>query len=191
VTATQVLSAYFSENLQLTQLASADQVLLSSLKKTISLVTRCLTTGHKLLIAGNGGSAAQAQHFSGEIVGRYKRERRGYPAISLSADTSVLTAWANDYDYRTVFSRQVEALGRPGDVFICFSTSGNSANLVEAASYCRRHRIAVVSFLGRGGKLSPLSNISLIIPSSDTPRIQELHSLLAHIICEEVEKSLA
>jgi D-sedoheptulose 7-phosphate isomerase len=142
------------------------------------------------LIAGNGGSAADAQHFAGEIVGRFKKERKGYPAIALTTDASIITSWANDYDFNTIFSRQIEALGKEGDVFLGISTSGNSKNIIEAVKKAKEMGIFCICLLGKdGGELKNLTDLSIIIPSDNTPRIQECHIMIIHIICEELEKS--
>jgi len=164
--------------------------ILIKLSEIIDRINECFQQGHKLLIAGNGGSAADAQHFAGEIVGRYKKERKGYPAIALTTDSSVLTSWANDYSFDTVFSRQIEALAKKGDIFLGISTSGNSKNIIEAVKKAKELGIVTVCFLGKdGGALKDLADFSIIVPSDDTPRIQESHIMFIHIICEEVEKN--
>ena len=144
------------------------------------------------MICGNGGSAADSQHIAAELVGRFKRERRALAAIALSTDTSILTSLANDYSFDRVFSRQVEALGSPGDLLILISTSGNSANLVEAARAAKDREIGTMALLGRdGGKVAGEVDFSIIVPSSDTARIQEGHMLIYHIICDLVEEEMA
>lgn len=147
--------------------------------------------GSKVLLAGNGGSAADAQHFAAELVGRYKRERRGYPAIALSTDTSVLTAIGNDYSFNEIFSRQVDALGKKGDIFIGFSTSGNSENIIKAIKKAQEKELTTMAFLGKGGGATKgLSDYEVIVPSDNTPRIQEVHGLMIHMLCEELDKAL-
>jgi len=147
--------------------------------------------GKKVLIAGNGGSAADAQHFAAELVGRYKLERKGLPAIALTTNTSNLTAIGNDYGFEDIFTRQIDALGKKGDIFIGISTSGNSQNLIKAIEKAREKGMFSISLLGRsGGKMKEISDLSLIIPSENTPRIQEAHITLIHIICELLEKEL-
>lgn len=159
-----------------------------NLEKAIEAIFKAFSSGNKLLIAGNGGSAADSQHFAGEFIGRFKKERNPYPAISLTTDTSILTAWSNDYDFKTVFSRQLEALGQKGDVFVSFSTSGNSVNLMEALAVANKKELNTIAFLGgSGGKMKGLSDIELIVPSGDTPRIQEVHTFFMHLIAGEVE----
>lgn len=163
--------------------------LLEKLGLVVSKINKCFRTGNKILIAGNGGSAADAQHFAGEIVGRYKKERKGYPAIALTTDTSVITALANDYNFDLIFARQVEALGKYGDIFFGISTSGNSENVIKGAKKAKELGLTTICLLGRnGGALKDLVDISIIVPSDSTPRIQESHIMLIHIICEEVER---
>lgn len=152
----------------------------------------CLKTGGKVMTCGNGGSAADSQHIAAELVGRFKRERSALAAVALSTDTSILTSLANDYSFDRVFSRQVEALGSPGDLLIMISTSGNSKNLIEAARAANALGIGTMALLGRdGGKLAGEVDFSIIIPSSDTPRIQEGHMIIYHIICDLVEEEMA
>lgn len=155
------------------------------------VVEKVLRSGGKILIAGNGGSAADAQHFAAELVGRYKLERKAYPAIALTTDTSVITAWSNDYDFAAIFSRQLEALGKAGDLFCGISTSGNSLNIVNAVKTAKKLGVSSICLLGNGGgALKDLADLSVIVPSNNTPRIQEIHIILIHAICEEVEKHL-
>ena len=156
------------------------------------IIIDCLNSGGKVMICGNGGSAADSQHIAAELVGRFKRERRALAAIALSTDSSILTSLANDYSFDRVFSRQVEALGSTGDLLILISTSGNSANLIEAARAAKEGEIRTMALLGRdGGKVVGEVDFSIIVPSSDTARIQEGHMLIYHIICDLVEEELA
>jgi len=149
-----------------------------------------LKNGGKILLFGNGGSAADAQHIAAELTGRYKKERRGLAAIALTTDSSALTAIGNDYGYDKVFARQVEALANPGDLLIGISTSGNSANVLEAFRVGKEKGCQSVGLSGRdGGAMRALCDINLIIPSDDTPRIQEMHSLLGHTLCQLVEEA--
>ena len=153
------------------------------------LLQNTFRTDGRVFACGNGGSAADAQHFASELTGRYEKDRRAYPAIALTTDASALTAIGNDYGYARVFARQLEALARAGDVLIAISTSGNSANVVEAVEYARRHNITSVGLLGRdGGKLLPLVDHALVIPASGTGRIQEAHILILHLLCEAFEE---
>ncbi len=155
-------------------------------------IIEALKSGHKLLIAGNGGSAADAQHMAAELVGRFYKERRGYAAIALTVDSSILTAIANDYSYDNIFARQIDALGQEGDIFIGISTSGNSKNIIEAVYESKRKHLKTIVLTGNnGGELIEISDYSFIIPSFITPRIQESHILIIHIICEIVENTLA
>lgn len=144
--------------------------------------------GGRFLVCGNGGSAADAQHIVAELVGRFLAERPGYPAIALTTNTSVMTAVANDYGFDHVFARQVEALGRAGDVLLVISTSGNSANCVEAVSAARTRGLKVHGFLGGGGgRLLPLVDGALVAPSDHTPKIQEIHITMGHVLCQVLE----
>lgn len=154
------------------------------------IASETLKNGHKILLCGNGGSAADAQHLAAEFSGRYKKERRGLPAIALTTDTSVLTAVGNDYGYDRVFDRQVEALAREGDLVIGISTSGQSKNVIRALSLAKNLGCRTIGFSGRdGGVMSEFCDVNLIVPSEDTPRIQEMHILIGHIICEACEQS--
>ena len=160
--------------------------------EAVDLITEALRRDRPLLVCGNGGSAADAQHITGELVGRFLKERRALNAICLSANISVLTAWANDYDYQDVFSRQVEAHGQKGGVLLAISTSGNSPNVIRAAETARKLRMPVVSLTGRGGgALAQASDVLLDVPSGETPFIQQAHICLYHFICERVEAALA
>lgn len=154
-------------------------------------ITKSLQSGNKVLIAGNGGSAADAQHFAAELVGRFMKERKGFSAIALTTDTSILTSVANDYSYEHVFSRQVEALGKKGDVFIGFSTSGNSESILNAVTSARKVGMEAIGFLGKdGGKMASLCDEVILVPSDVTARIQEIHEIIIHLICEEIENKL-
>ena len=158
---------------------------------TAGRLIETLKIGNKLLIMGNGGSAADAQHFSGEIVSRFRMERPGLPAIALSTDTSIITAIGNDYGFERIFSRQVEALAAPGDALIGISTSGNSANILKAMEVGRQAGCSTIGLLGKdGGAIKAACDIALIIPSDDTPRVQEGHITVIHIICDLIEQGL-
>ena len=168
--------------------AALQRVLVPELTANITPVAErigdAIRAGNKILIMGNGGSAADAQHIAAELVGRYKIERRGLAAIALTTDSSVLTAWGNDYSYETVFSRQVEALARPGDIVWGISTSGNSANVVRAFEAARLVGATTFGLLGRaGGKLAAMSELSVIIPLEQTDQIQCAHQIVYHAIC--------
>lgn len=155
------------------------------------LMTQALANERKLLICGNGGSASDAQHFAAELIGRFEKERKGLPAIALTTDTSILTALSNDYGYDTVFSRQVEALGKPGDVLIGISTSGNSRNVILAINAAKRMRIKTIGLLGRdGGSMTQIVDIALVVPHDVTARIQEAHIFILHFWAAYIEKEL-
>src|SRR3989440_459359 len=150
-----------------------------------------LRSGHKVLVAGNGGSAAEAQHFAAELVGRFKRERSPYAVLSLTTDTSILTAIANDYGYQDIFARQVLALGQPGDMLIVFSTSGESENLLHAAAAARRCHMTIIAITGdKPNSLECLVDVAMHVPTVDTAITQELHMMVTHILCDIVESEL-
>ena len=155
------------------------------------LIAKKLKDGNKVLICGNGGSAADSQHFAAEIVGRFEKERKGYAAIALTTDTSALTAIGNDYGFEKVFSRQVEALGEKGDILIGISTSGNSPNVIEAVKVAKKMGLFTVGFLGRdGGKLKDLVDYPFIVKHTNTARIQEVHLTLEHVLCKIIDEYL-
>jgi D-sedoheptulose 7-phosphate isomerase len=161
------------------------EVLLPQIDEVGQVMRACLKRGNKILLMGNGGSAADSQHIAAEIVGRYKRERRGLPAIALTTDTSILTAVGNDYGFEFVFSRQVEALCDAQDVVVGISTSGNSANVVKAIEVAKEiGAITVLLSGGSGGKLAKMCDYSLVMPAKETARIQEAHLFVAHSLCE-------
>ena len=152
------------------------------------ITTEALKNGHKILLCGNGGSAADAQHIAAELSGRYKSERRGLAGIALTTDTSVLTAVGNDYGFDRIFDRQVEALAREGDVLIGISTSGHSKNVVRALSLARNMGCRTIGLSGRdGGVMNEFCDINIVVPSDDTPRIQEMHIMIGHIICQAID----
>ncbi|MBC8019310.1 MAG: D-sedoheptulose 7-phosphate isomerase [Verrucomicrobia bacterium] len=156
-----------------------------------NLLSDAFKRGNKLLVMGNGGSAADSQHFVAEIVGRFKMERRALPAVALSTDTSILTAIGNDYGFDAVFSRQVEALAAPGDVVVGISTSGNSPNVLKALNVAKSRGCRTIGLLGKdGGSIRAACDLALVVPSDDTPRIQEGHITIIHIVCDLVEKAL-
>lgn len=163
-----------------------------ALAQAATCLLSALQLGHKALVAGNGGSAAEAQHFAAELVGRFRRERDAYAALALTTDTAILTAVANDYGYEDVFARQICGLGCAGDVFVAFSTSGESINLVRGAQTCRARGITVIAVTGdRPNALERLADITLRMPVLDTAAIQELHMATTHILCDIVEAELA
>ncbi|MFA6088474.1 MAG: SIS domain-containing protein [Candidatus Woesearchaeota archaeon] len=144
--------------------------------------------GGKLLIGGNGGSASDAQHFSGELLARFKTERKSLPAIALHTDTSTLTAWSNDYDFNSYYARLIDGFGETKDIFFAISTSGNSKNLIAALKKCKEKGIYSIGLLGKdGGEMKVLCDMFIIVSSNDTPRIQESHILIIHIICQLID----
>ncbi|MDQ3322410.1 MAG: D-sedoheptulose 7-phosphate isomerase [Acidobacteriota bacterium] len=152
------------------------------------IIIDALETGNKILICGNGGSASDAQHIAAEFVGRYETERKAFPAIALTTDTSALTAVANDYGFERIFSRQIEALGNRGDVLIAISTSGNSPNVNQAAMTARRNGLKTLGLTGANGKkLASLCDSAILIPAERTARIQEAHITVGHIFCELID----
>ncbi len=164
------------------------ETMIPSIQSASELMVKILKSGNKILLVGNGGSAADAQHIAAELTGRYKSERKGLPAIALTTDTSALTAISNDYGYGRVFDRQVEALANQGDLLIGISTSGNSANIISALEVAKELGCATLGMSGKsGGKMNEVCDLNLIIPSDDTPRIQEIHILIGHILCQAVD----
>ena len=165
--------------------------ILAKIEQAAQIMTDAYRNGHSALLAGNGGSAADAQHLAGELVNQFYFARPGIPAHSLSTDTSVMTAIGNDIGYKYLFSRQIEAQGTKGDVFIGISTSGNSENIVEALKVCRAKGITSIGFTGsKPCKMDDLADLCIKVPSDCTPRIQESHILIGHIICAIVEENL-
>ncbi len=154
-------------------------------------IINCYNTGSKLLACGNGGSATQAEHLVAELVGRYLKDRAPLEAVSLCSNTASLTAISNDYGYDEVFARQVDALGKKGDVLVLLSTSGNSENMLKAIDAAKKNNLTTISILGKnGGKMKGKCDIEIIVPSEITPRIQEMHLFIIHELCEAIEGSL-
>lgn len=163
--------------------------LIDQLERAAKICIQCLKNGGKILIFGNGGSAADAQHIAAELVGRYKIERKGLPAIALTTDSSALTCISNDYDYGYVFSRQVEALSRQGDVAIGISTGGTSTNVLNGLKTANEHHCKTIGFSGRGGgTFQTICDINLVVPAEDTPRIQEMHIFIGHTLCHLIDQ---
>ncbi|HAH58619.1 MAG: D-sedoheptulose 7-phosphate isomerase [Lentimicrobium sp.] len=172
-------------------LVLADENLLATTRKVIDAIVNCYRNGGKVLLCGNGGSAADAQHLAAELSGRFYYDRAPLNAEALHVNTSFLTAVGNDYSFDDVYARMIFAAGKPGDVLVALSTSGNSPNILKAATAAREIGLIVVGMTGKsGGNLNPLCDLLLNIPSGDTPRIQESHITLGHIICELVESEL-
>lgn len=185
----QFIAAEFRQSIQTKQEVLAQQV--AVLAEIAEMCVEALQQGRKLLFCGNGGSAADSQHLAGELVSRYRTNRRALPAIALTTDTSILTSAGNDFGYEHTFARQVEALGVPGDVLIAISTSGNSPNVLLAAETARARGLKAVGFTGKtGGKLKALVDLCFCVPSTNTPRIQETHITAGHAICDIIEQQL-
>lgn len=185
------VAAAFAETARLLQAMARDAALCAAVAEAAAMVAACLRGGGKLLLCGNGGSAADAQHWAGELVSRFAYDRPGLPAIALTTDTSILTAIGNDYGYERVFARQVEALGRPGDVLFALSTSGRSPNVLAALAAARERGLGTVGFTGaREGAMAPLCDLLVRVPHTETPRIQEGHEAIGHAICALVEAAL-
>jgi len=168
-----------------------DEVLVENIFKVAKLCVDVYKNSKKTILAGNGGSAADAQHIAAELVGRYGFDRPSLPSLALTTDTSNLTAIGNDYGYDFVFSRQLEGMGQDGDVFIGISTSGNSQNIINAFESAKKKNITTVALVGKdGGQMAKMADIALIVPSNETPRIQESHILIGHILCDIIEKEI-
>jgi D-sedoheptulose 7-phosphate isomerase len=184
-----MITAYLQESMDLAQQLLADEQIAATSQKIVDASLVAFIAGNKILVAGNGGSAADAQHFAAEFVGKYKIVRSAYPAISLTTDTSAITAWGNDATFDGIFERQMQALGKKGDIFFGLSTSGNSKNILLALTTAKKMGIETVALLGGGGgKARGMAEMEIIIPSENTPRIQEMHMLILHSIAEEIEK---
>ena len=173
---------------------AAAEVLSKPIVDAVSALVGCITAGGKVLSCGNGGSAGDAQHFAAEFVGRFERERPGLAAIAQTTDTSILTAIGNDYDFASIFSKQVQALGAPGDVLLAITTSGNSANVVAAVEAARAKDMTVIALTGhKGGKLREMlqeTDVMICVPHERTARIQEVHLLVLHCLCDAVDLQL-
>jgi D-sedoheptulose 7-phosphate isomerase len=183
-----IIQSEFSEHIKIAQ--ATLEYIAAPLEIAANLCIDGLNNGGKILIFGNGGSAADAQHIAAELVGRYKLERKGLPAIALTTDTSVLTSIGNDYGYHHVFNRQIEALANEGDIVIGISTGGSSDNVISALKLANELGCKTVGFSGRdGGEMNTLCDINLVVPTDDTPRIQEMHIVIGHTICHLIENN--
>jgi D-sedoheptulose 7-phosphate isomerase len=179
------------ESLKIKQLILEDDKFQLLIDKASSICCETLRGNNKIFFAGNGGSAADAQHLAGELVNRFGFERPGLAAIALTTDTSIITSISNDYGFDMLFSRQIQALGKKGDIFIALSTSGNSTNIINGLNESKKIGIKTIGLTGSsGGKMATLCDICLKVPSDETPRIQEAHILIGHIICSIIENSL-
>ena len=171
------------------KVAEKTKELLPLIKKVGEICVKSLKNGNKIIICGNGGSAADAQHIAAELSGRFKKERKALAGIALTTDTSALTAIGNDYGFEYIFSRQVEAIGKKGDVLIAISTSGNSQNVINAIKSAKKIGCKIITLTGKdGGKMKDMGDINIIIPSNNTPRIQEMHIMIGHMICNFIDR---
>lgn len=186
------IEARLNESIELHQKIVNDKTYTETIAKIARLVTDAVKSGSKVLLCGNGGSAADAQHIAAEFVNRFYINRAPYAAVALTTDTSIITSIANDFSYEEIFSKQVQAIGKKGDVLIAISTSGTAKNVNLAVKEAKEMGITSISFTGKdGGTLKDLCDINFIVPTNDTPRIQEIHITAAHIICEIMEAELA
>jgi len=177
--------------LQSSTLIKNSASLAPQIDKAIHIITNCLIAGKKVVVFGNGGSAADAQHIAAELIGRFQEERRSLPALALNTDSSILTSLSNDYSFDIVFSRQCESMVDLGDTVIGISTSGNSKNIIKGLIVAKKKKASTIALLGnKGGKIKKLVDIPIVVNSSSTPRIQEVHRVIYHIICESVEKNM-
>lgn len=166
------------------------KTLVPTIEKAAKMMIEALKTGNKIMFFGNGGSAADAQHLTAELISRFRLERKSLPAIALTTDTSIITAIANDYSFDNIFSRQIEGLAQPGDIAFGISTSGNSKNVVAGLAKAKQADCKTIGLIGSGGKIAEISDLTIAVPSKDTPRIQESHITIGHIICGLVEDEL-
>jgi D-sedoheptulose 7-phosphate isomerase len=185
-------SAYLNKILtESAQLVSSSSSLIPEIIECVNIITKSLKQGKKIILFGNGGSAADAQHIAAEFIGRFNLERKSLPAIALTTDSSILTSLSNDYSFETVFERQCESLVSKGDIIFGISTSGNSKNVLNGLKICKKRGAITIGLLGNeGGKIKKIVDHSLIIKSKSTPRIQEVHRVVSHLICDLVEKNV-
>jgi D-sedoheptulose 7-phosphate isomerase len=185
----QMVSAIIDEHVKL--VLAIEKNLLSEIRTAVRWSVDALKRENKILFAGNGGSAADAQHLAAEFIGRFQKDRPSLPALALTTDTSILTAVGNDYGFEKIFARQIEGLVKEGDIFFAISTSGNSENVIEAVKVCRKRSCSTIGLLGKnGGKLAEIVDLPIIIESDNTARIQENHIVIGHMICQLVENIL-
>jgi|TARA_B110000495_G_C23038494_1_gene621326 D-sedoheptulose 7-phosphate isomerase len=174
------------------KIAEKNNQLIPEIKKAIDIIVYAIKKGNKIIIFGNGGSAADAQHISAELIGRFQKERQSFPAIALTTDSSILTSLGNDYSFEVVFSRQCESLVLKNDVVIGISTSGNSINVIKGLQTAKKRGATIISLLGnKGGKIKKISDLSIIVDSDSTAKIQESHRIIYHIICKFVEEKMS
>lgn len=184
------IKEYLKESIRVKQSILDDEIFLNKIKEASNVLEQCLKNGGKILLAGNGGSAADSQHISAEFVSRFMFDRPGLPSIALTTDTSALTAIGNDYGFENLFSRQLQAIASKKDVFIGISTSGNSPNIIKALDYCRKNNIFTIGMTGsNNGKMDLMVDILINVPSNSTSFIQESHITIGHILCMIVERN--
>lgn len=180
-----------SESIKVKQALLADVNLVAQIDTVVKVITTAFQNGNSVYFAGNGGSAADAQHLAAEFSGRFYKDRKALPSEALHCNTSYLTAVANDYSYEVIYARLIEGITKPGDVLVGISTSGNSGNIVKAFEMAKNKEVVTIGFTGnKGGKMKEISDYLINVPSNDTPRIQESHILVGHIICELVETNI-
>lgn len=188
---TKTIIGHIKESISVKESILSSPAVLADIHNAAIEVTRAYRTGFKTMLAGNGGSAADAQHLAGEFVSRFYFDRPGIPSLALSTDTSIITAISNDYGFERLFERQIQAQGQRGDVFIGITTSGNSENIIRALAACKEKGIRSIILTGEtGGRVADLCDICIKVPSRETPRIQESHILIGHIICCIVEETM-
>ena len=187
----QKISSIINESIKVKQAVLADQYLIAQIDTVVKVITTAFQNGNSVYFAGNGGSAADAQHLAAEFSGRFYKDRKALPSEALHCNTSYLTAVANDYSYEIIYARLIEGITRPGDVLVGISTSGNSGNIVKAFEMAKTKQVITIGFTGdKGGKMKEISDFIINVPSNDTPRIQESHILVGHVICELVESNI-
>ena len=187
----QKISSIINESIKIKQALMGDIHLIAQIDTVVKVITNAFQNGNSVYFAGNGGSAADAQHLAAEFSGRFYKDRKALPSEALHCNTSYLTAVANDYSYEVIYARLIEGITKPGDVLVGISTSGNSGNIVKAFEMAKTKQVVTIGFTGdKGGKMKEISDYLINVPSNDTPRIQESHILVGHIICELVESNI-
>ena len=187
----QKISSIINESIKVKQALMVDAHLIAQIDTVVKVITAAFQNGNSVYFAGNGGSAADAQHLAAEFSGRFYKDRKALPSEALHCNTSYLTAVANDYSYEVIYARLIEGITKPGDVLVGISTSGNSGNIVKAFEMAKTKQVVTIGFTGdKGGKMKEISDFIINVPSNDTPRIQESHILVGHVICELVESNI-
>ena len=187
----QKISSIINESIKVKHTLLGDINLIAQIDTVVKVITTAFQNGNSVYFAGNGGSAADAQHLAAEFSGRFYKDRKALPSEALHCNTSYLTAVANDYSYEVIYARLIEGITKPGDVLVGISTSGNSGNIVKAFEMAKTKQVVTIGFTGdKGGKMKEISDYLINVPSNDTPRIQESHILVGHIICELVESNI-